>query len=368
MRVPSIPALVALGLLLAFAAPVVAQGPALVSAPADAAAPTREQVWYTAEVPVSSQEQREREAALGRALAQVLVRVSGQVDAANNPVVQRALRHAETLLLASEYREVEERAGGVPVQRLRLAASFDPEAVDALVMAAGLPLWGGPRPQPLLWLAIDDGGGAGPRLVAAAQTQVVQPLAQRGLERGVRLLLPAGNAVEQEAAARVWALDAAALGVLSARYQAPLLLLGRIGRSGTGWSAEWVLSEAGVERRRWRFEDPNPQRVIASGADTLADTLAASAATRLPPGRPERLEATVVGLRSAADWLALSAYLQTLPVLQDYEVLEASADTLRLRLDLAVDRARFEALLAGGAVLAVEPGIAAEAPRYRLRH
>lgn len=336
--------------------------------PAEAPAPGgREVEWYTAEVPVSSEERRERDAALGRALAQVLVRVTGRLDAAAGPVVQRALRSTEPMLLGSEYRTVEEIAGGVPVQRLRLAATFDPEAVDALVVAAGLPLWAGSRPRPLLWLAIDDGGGAGPRLVAAPQVNVVKPLAQRGLDRGLRLLLPAGNAVEQQAAGSAWALDAPALAVLSARYDAPVLLVGRMGRAGDGWSAEWVLAEGGVERKRWTFADPNPQRVLASGADPLADTLAAASAKVVPVGAAETLVARIDGLRDADDWLALSAYLQGSPVLKGYEVVEARPDAVTVRLSLAVDRVRFEALLAGGRVLEVAAA-AGEAPAYRLVH
>jgi len=372
MRVLSSPsrcafAFVVLGLAMAASpsAASLAVPTALPAVPSPAAA--REEAWYTAEVPVASQDPREREAALGRALAQVLVRVTGSLDAPVHPVLQRALRNAEGLLQATEYRSVEELAGGVPTQRQVLAASFSPDAVDALVMAAGLPLWQGVRPQPLLWLAIDDGGGTGPRLVAAAQINVVRPLAQRGLERGLRLLLPTGNTVEQQAAARIWALDLAALAPLSALYGAPVLLLGRVGRSATGWSAEWLLAENGVERHRWRFEDASPQRVIASGADPMADTLAAVLATRMPAGQPETLVVSVNGLRSSADWLTLAAYLQTLPVLRDHEVLEARAEGLSLRLDLAVDRARFEALLAGGRVLEVEPVAPGDPPRYRFR-
>ncbi len=327
----------------------------------------REVEWYTAEVPVSSEERREREAALGRALAQVLVRVTGRVDAAAGPVVQRALRAPEPLLLGSEYRTVEEVAGGVPVQRLRLAATFDPDAVDALVVAAGLPLWSGTRPRPLLWLAIDDGGGAGPRRAAAPQVNVVKPLAQRGLERGLRLLLPAGNAVEQQAAGSAWALDAAALAVLSARYEAPVALIGRMGRSGGGWSAEWVLAEGGGERKRWTFADPNPQRVLASGADPLADALAAVAAKVVPVGAAETLVARIDGIRGAEDWLALSADLQGSPVLKGYDVIEARVDSVTLRLSLAVDRTRFEALVGGGRLLEVTSG-AGDPPAYRLVH
>jgi len=370
------------GLLFGSALPVaLAQAPAAgaapVAAPAaatePASAPARELEWYTAEVPVTSQESRERDAALGRALAQVLVRVSGQVAAPNDPVAQRALRVAESMVVGTEYRDVEELAGGVPVQRQVLAASFDPEAVDALVVAAGLPLWAGERPKPMLWLAVDDGSGAGPRLVSAQQINVVKPLAQRGLERGLRFLLPGGTAVEQPAAGSIWALDAAAVGVLSSRYGARVQLLGKVSRAGAaGWTSEWLLADGAEELARWSVTDPSPQRAIAAGADQAADTLAARQAKRIEAGRAEVLEAELLGIESQAAWLDLAAYLQSLPVLRGVDVIEARPDALRVRLDLAVDRARFEALLQGSGRLVPEAMAPATDPtlptrvRYRV--
>ena len=327
---------------------------------AEAAAPTRELEWYTAEVPVRSQESRERDAALGRALAQVVIRVTGRVGSTNNPVVQKALRVPETVLLGTEYRDVEEMAGGVPVQRQVLAASFDPEAVDALVMAAGLPLWVGERPRPMLWLAIDDGGGAGPRLVSAQQINVVRPLALRGLERGLRFLLPAGNAIEQPAAARIWALDPAAMSVLSGRYGASKQLLGKLSRAPGGWQAEWLLADGASELKRWSVTDASPQRAIASGADAAADLLAARQSRMIEAGEPEVVDAEIVGIDSQDRWLGLAAYLQSLPVLRSHQIIEAQPGRVRVRLDLAVDRARFEAMLAGGGRLAVLPMDAGE--------
>ncbi len=330
-----------------------ATGPVVATEPASA--PARELEWYTAEVPVTSQESRERDAALGRALAQVLVRVSGDVAAPNHPVAQRALRVAESMVAGTEYRDVEEVVGGVPMQRQVLAASFDPEAVDALVVAAGLPLWAGERPKPMLWLAVDDGGGAGPRLVSAQQINVVKPLAQRGLERGVRFLLPGGTAVEQPAAGSIWALDAAAVSVLSSRYGARVQLLGKVSRAGAaGWSSNWLLADGSTELARWSVTDPSPQRAIAAGADRAADTLAARQAKRVEAGKAEVLEAEILGIDSQAAWLDLASYLQSLPVLRHLDVVEARPDSLLVRLDLAVDRARFEAMLAGSGHLAPE--------------
>ncbi len=337
-------------------------------AQAPTSASARELEWYTAEVPVHSQESRERDAALGRALAQVLVRVTGRATAPTEPVVQRALRVAETMVTATEFRDVEEMAGGVPVRRQVLVASFDPELIDALVMAAGLPLWTGERPRPMLWLVIDDGGAAGSRLVSAQQLAVVKPLAQRGLERGLRFLLPSGAPVEQAAVDSIEALDAASIGILTRRYGARVQLLGTISRAaGNGWQVEWLLADGAIELKRWRHVDLSPQRVIASGADNAADLLAGRQSTVVAAGNPEVIEAEILGLSGKDQWLRLAAHLHALPVLRGYQVLEAHPDRLRLRLDLAVDRLRFEAMLSGGGVLAVEAvDPASRMARYRV--
>ena len=379
----AVPLALGLGAPAAFAqaAPPVASAPMAAPAAGSAgeaeASTVRELEWYTAEVPVTSQESRERDAALGRALGQVLIRVTGRTAAPSEAVVQRALRVAESMVVGTEYRDVEEVVGGVPVQRQVLAASFDPEAVDALVVAAGLPLWAGERPKPMLWLAIDDGGGAGPRLVSAQQINVVKPLAQRGLERGLRFLLPAGTPVEQPAASSLWALDAAAIAVLTRRYGVRFQLLGKLSRAGAaGWTSDWLLADGETEVTRWSVTDPSPQRAIAAGADRAADALAARQARQVDAGAAEVLDAEIVGLRSQEDWLGLASYLQALPVLRGLEIIEARPDALRVRFDLAVDRARFEAMLAGGDRLAPDTagpasaGIDAEAPalaRYRLK-
>src|SRR5690606_15648353 len=126
-------------------------------------------------------------AATARALAQVVVKITGEPLAAANPVVRRALSNASAFVMAEQTAgdPVDQHGntaiGGVPVYGTSLQVQFDPNKVDALVAGAGLPTWGAERPRPLLWLAIDD--GRGPRLVSSQQLNVVKPLASRGTER-----------------------------------------------------------------------------------------------------------------------------------------------------------------------------------------
>ena len=321
---------------------------------ADTTAPAKAQVvqipaFYTAEVSVLSQSTGERQSALARALGQVVVRLSGNSQAGLNSVVRRAAAHAEDMLAESHYRQDSETVNGVPVYKSVLVASFDMSGVDALIAGAGLKYWSGDRPKPILWLAIDD--GRGPRLVTGQQMNVVKPLATRGLERGLHFLLPEGTAVEQAAVTSIWNLDSAALQPLTARYSNDMQLLGKVYRSVSGWSAWWVLSQAGVELARWPTTNTDPRLVIASGADSGADAIAKRDAVLLDSGPSGVFLVDVEGVAEQADFLKLMAYLETLAVVRKVEVIQASPAQLLLSLDLGVGMKGFRSLVGSGSVL-----------------
>lgn len=343
---------------------------ALAETPAEAAT-ARDPALYQAEVELRSQGAGERRAAAARALGQVLVKLTGQPSAAGNPVVRRALANAEALVVDSRGSETvsdqqgNTAIGGVPVFKSLMTFSFDPAAVDALVAGSGLPYWGGGRPRPLLWLAIDDGRGA--RLVNSQQLAVVKPLATRGLERGLRFGLPSGSAIEQAAVQTIWAQNPAPMLPLSARYGEQAQLLGRVYRSGTGWTADWVLSSGETELSRWTYSDPSPQRAIASGADGAADAIARRDARPLDVGQPGTLLLAIGGVRGSGDYTRVMGYLQTLAVVRSVTVLEAGPEQLDLQLDLAVGPEGFARFVAAGNTLEADPLASEDAPRFLLR-
>jgi len=318
---------------------------------------TQEPAFYSAEVPVLSQSAGERQVGLAQALGQVLLRLTGNPQAAANAVVRKTVAHAEDLLTDSEYRQDSETVNGVTVFRTTLVATFDMGGVDALIAGAGLKYWSGDRPRPILWLAIDD--GRGPRLVTGQQLNVVKPLAMRGADRGMRFLLPAGTTVEQAAVNSIWALDSAALQPLTARYNNDTQLIGKIYRSVSGWSAWWVLSRAGVELGRWPMTNADPRIVIASGADPVADAIARRDALALDAGPAGVFPIEVEGVAKQSDFLKVVTYLETLAIVRKVDVLEASPEHLRFALELSVGLKGFRSLVNSGSVLRSEEAMAA---------
>jgi uncharacterized protein len=240
---------------------------------------------YEAEVAVNSQTEGDRRAGFSRALAQVLAKISGDRGAAGKPGVAEELRNAADYVRSYDYRQDEGvSAGGAPRYSTVLVVRFDPEAVNQMAGALGLPVWPEPRPKPVLWLAIDD--GSGPRLVGARQNNVAKPLTERAVARGYRLGLPQGNAAEQAVVGAIWRGDTAAVARASARYKPDMQLIGKLYRDNGGWKADWIFVDGGRVLSEWSSEQRDARQALSSGADGAADALSRRYAKAPPDTGP----------------------------------------------------------------------------------
>lgn len=344
--------------------------------------PLRDPALYKTEVTLTSQGDAERRSATARGLMQVVVKLTGNTQAPGNMVIRRALGNAQGYVsdqatqTASSDAEGNTAVGGAPIYKTTMALSFDPVAVDMLIAGAGLRYWTGVRPRPILWLSIDDGTGA--RLVTAKQINVVKPLAQRGVERGLRFGLPNGSATEQSALNSIIALNAPALQVLTSRYNNDAQLIGRVYRAGTGWTGDWLLTQGGVQLAQWTVSDVDARRVIASGADPAADAIAKRDAVYLDIGPAGTYAIDVTNVDSPDDFVRLMSYLQRVAIVKRVTVLEAADSRLRLQLDLSIGLRGFRTMVetddtlqsqADADPVPLAPGAIAAplVPRYRLK-
>lgn len=309
-------------------------------------APGQEAGLYEGEVPVDSQNEAERNAALPAALAQVLVKVSGTREAAS-----AAGGQAAALMQRYRYRQDVVTANGVPAIKVYLIARFDAAGVDRLLAQAGYGTWPEPRQKPLLWLAIDDGSGA--RVVGEAQASAVAALRARANQRGMQVRLPKNDEQDQLAATpeSVLAGDVETLLAASARYGGAPLLVGSLRRSGTGWRASWLLHDGSREVARWQSDDANAMTALAGGGDGAADALARLYATDILGGEAGRYVIAVQGLQRAEDYGRVLQALQALPVVRSATPRTVAADRIELEVDLSTGVEGLARLLERGRVL-----------------
>lgn len=321
---------------------------------------------YAAEIPVRSQSESEREAGFTRALAQVLGKLSGDRNAAQRPGVSQELRRAAQYVEGYDYRQDEGVSSrGSPTFTTTLVVRFRQDDVDAVAGALGLPVWPDPRPKPVMWLAIDD--GSGPRLVALQQNNVARPTLQRAIERGYRLGLPSGNAAEQAAVGAIWRGDTAAVARISARYNPPMQLIGKLYRDGAGWKADWIFVDGGRVLARWSDTGADARRTLAGGADGAADALTRRYARTSPAGAPSTQAIVFSGINSGADYIRLSAQLQRMSVVRGIRPVRATPMGLEIQLDLLTGLTGFRRMADESVFVEADGNLEGVTPVFHLR-
>lgn len=317
--------------------------------------PVRNPELYTTTVELLSQGEKARQAAYSRALAQVINQLTGRTDAASQPVVRSAMANAGNWVIKTSGVEKASDSegntlvGGAPVLKAKLQVSFDPNPVDSVIAAAGLRYWTGERPKPMLWLSIDD--GRGPRLVTSKQLNVIKSLADRGMQRGMRFLVPSGSPTDLAALPAVVNLDGKALSQVNARYGNNTMLIGKVYRSVSGWSAWWALWQDGAELARWPITDTEARNVIAAGADNAANYFAKRDSSRLDAGRAGVVRMEISGIQSLADYVSAMGFLQTHASVRAVDVEVATPGKLLLRVDLRSGVVAFRGLMRSSKVL-----------------
>jgi len=320
---------------------------------------------YQGSVLVNSQSPGEKAGAVQRALVQVIVKLTGQRNAASLPEVRGLLGDAGKIVQDAHYTADSETINGAPIYRQKLIAQFDRSAVDALIASSGLPVWPAPRPPVVLWLVIDDGHGA--RMVGTAHVNAVKSLTDRAGERGLTIVLPAATPVESQIALLASGIGPAQAVVLPSSAYGSQQLVGRLVRTASGWNAQWVLLDGGVEVNRWSETNPDARLAMANAADGAADALARKYAKVAVGGPAGSFTIEIDGLHTGDDYVRATGYLESIGIVRKIVLIDAIEDRLRMQLDLSTGLEGFRNVVAVGQVLEVEADSAGGNPVFRLR-
>lgn len=299
---------------------------------------------YQAETLVFSQKRSERSKAMAAALAEVLIKVSGQRDAPQREAVMKATRSPARYLQQYRYRALpdEQLEPALEEAALNEVANPDPQlvrfvfdkrAVDKLLRENELPVWGATRPATLAWLAVQDEDRRyllGSDSLEPARAQ----LAREAQRRGLALVLPLLDLQDQQALpfADVWGGFREPILRASARYRTESILIGRMYRTpGGDWQAQWTLMEGG-QMSSWAGAGALPVEVIDEGVSGAIEVLA----SRYAPMAGEQsglLPVTVVDVRTLQDYARVTRYLQSLQRVGKVNVKRVEADHVTFELD-----------------------------------
>ncbi len=262
---------------------------------------------YSAEVPVEDTAEEARAAAIRRALAQVLVKLTGDPAVVRRQEAKRLLSRAQKLLLEFGYRQEAGEEG-----RQWLWARFDGPVMERALRDAGLPLWGRERPAVLVWLAREIGGQ---RELVAPGTEGWYPiLQQRASSLGIPLVVPR---VDGQDRSRLTAADILAgfeepLRQASERYRSQVVAALGVVQVGPGlWEAQVRLQD-GEYHEQSSVPADSPEVALEEAMDWMASQLAARYARVARHEYEGRVELLVRGLHDGRQYAEVLGYLQGL--------------------------------------------------------
>lgn len=285
---------------------------------------------YESEVGVAGRDASQRNAGIRAAFKRVLVKVTGNSKVGSRSKVAPALQRASQYVQQYRYRPAPE-GGSSPAWLLWV--QFDPQAVNQVLQDAGLPVWGNVRPETLLWLAVEERGRR--YLLGADTGSSMSALVKQITEsRGAPILLPLLDLEDQFQVkfSDVWGDFEGAVVEGSKRYDADVIVVGRLAQGRGGWSVRWSLYQ-GENAARWDSSAVKREDALMKGLGEAIDVVV----SRFAPLAGKESEASVLlevaDIRGLSEYAQVSGYLNTLTPVEKAEPVEVrpSAVVFHLR-------------------------------------
>lgn len=265
---------------------------------------------YQVREPVDGQGSEARTQATAKALDTLVLRLTGDAKATQNPAV---------VALRKDPQQIVNQVGSDAGPPESVVVEFDPGSTERALRQGGLALWGSNRPSILGWWLYDSVEGSS--LVGDGQSSA-EPLRRAAQHRGLLLRLPLADLQEQLVAnaKQLEGNDPAPLREASERYGADALLAVHAHEADGKWQGKWQL---------WLGEQR--EQGTAEGADqaALADAVMLAISTRLAPRYVTRPGASS-DLQVQVQGMNLQRYAELLRVLEPYgpRLQMADGDTL----------------------------------------
>lgn len=304
---------------------------------------------YAARVPVPDRSDAELARGARAALAEVLVKLTGDRAVRSRDVVGEVLGQASRLLFKYGYEPT-------PEGELLLVAEFDEPALDAALASRGIARWGRQRPDTVAFIVLDEGGQ---RTVLGGEVAGLrgEALLERAERRGVPVLLPLVDIEETRdlAAAPDWDGIATTALALANRYGTTGVLVGHLRETVPGlWESRWQV-QVGSDAIEWREEGDIAALMLEEAADRLADALARRYADPALLAHAETFAISIEGITDGNDYARAVTYLERLDAVADLFVRGAQANRLELEVSVRGGRAGLAQTVGFGNVLTALP-------------
>ena len=298
---------------------------------------------FTAEVPLDDESENSRDDAYKAALIEVLTRVSGTLLSSDEEAIDELFPVPAAYV--TQFR---------PSAEDTLWVSFDGEAIERVLRAAGQMVWGSDRPLTLVWLAVDWGQGEREIIAAGEPERVAQQsrsidrnrlLRERVLEiaekRGLPLAFPLLDTEDLQSVtfSDIWGGFDERIIAASKRYGANSILIGRV-RPSSSQRNRWTYVFGG-ESLTWNGP---PEAIVAQVADTLAAEFAVGGDAPL-----EMVHLNISGVQTLDAHGSVHELLAGVSLIESFRIIKVAGDIVSYQVEVrgGADRLRRALRFAG---------------------
>lgn len=283
---------------------------------------------YEIEVPVSIEGGApvvEQTKCLREALQEILIKLTGSEKPLKTDVVVKALENTDKYVKQFSYHQRSDT-------KRYMKVVFNENAVNELLTLAKQPAWTKKRPLTLGWLVVER--EATPRWIGNDQEKdLTQEIEKTLSRRAIPLVLPLLDLTDTALISEkeVWDENIAPLQEAAKRYNADVILLGRLSQSAEGWQGRWTLCK-GEAKESWEVKNAEVREMLNESAEQLTSKLSDYQPVEVvqannninnssnSSNNTTRLLLTVSGVLGAEQYNQVSEFLQRLPSVREVEI------------------------------------------------
>jgi uncharacterized protein len=280
---------------------------------------------YQADVLVASQSAEARAEAAQQGLLKVLMKVTGDADIANNPIIRGNLARADYFIEEYSYLFPDPNSAHYIIQ-----IHYSKNDVNRLLKRAGLSHWGENRPLILVWLVVSDAAHGTEIIGNESPGDILNTMKLQGRKFGLPLIFPAMDMTDTNmvSAEDIKVMVLPVLREAGARYAPDAYLIGKVDVDENGLKGQWQLN---LGENQWNFAitGPTMDAMAQSVLSQVTDTLAKHYGVRT--NEPKRwLILEIMNITERKDLVELMDYLRQLPSVQQVQLAQIAGYTVQL--------------------------------------
>lgn len=298
---------------------------------------------YSAEVMVTGQSEKDRNLAMQQALAQVLIKLTGDEKILQTPEIKKITKQSTNYAQDFTYISREQTPG-----KMRLQVNFNPKAIDELLLQAKISRWSADRPMLLSWFVVRDNSGLS--LVdsehrAALHSELKEALKQYGLPYVFPIMDI--STLTQITPQMIWDGKQADLAQQVEAYHPDATLLIKLSqdaKASEAWTAQANL-HWGEKNLQFEAKRATPELALKPLVAQVAWALAQAKVVETGTSTQQNVALTVQAINDADTLQQMLTHLKKITADPEIDVLGVQSDTVQLSLAVSGGAAGLNNLL-----------------------